>query len=98
MALCGQDEIWMGRASDKPEGVLTVPDVEGGEEQADGITVPVDLDTVVQVLSTGLFTSRGPDRLGHLKAGCRRFRDPFIVHLFGSARLTVPARRAGRYR
>src|SRR5439155_6072625 len=25
--------------------------------------------------------------------GCRRFRDPFIVRLFGSARLTVPARR-----
>lgn len=65
MIFCGRPAIWDVPDHGRPESDLPVPAVSGGTEAANGADFPVTDDGIREVLSdTGLFSLRGPWRLG----------------------------------
>ena len=57
--------VWAGlEQGDVPDEDVTVRQVSGGQESLEGETLQVDHASIHEVLSTGLFTSRGLKRLG----------------------------------
>ena len=65
VVFCGRPAIWTEPdRGDVPEGDLTVADLIGGHEIADGEPFSVTESAVREVLDTGLFSSRGAGRLG----------------------------------
>jgi hypothetical protein len=63
-ALTGLDSVWTGRGTECPDDAVDLSDIEGGVEESHGDEVRVDRHALRQALATGLFSSRGPDRLG----------------------------------
>jgi hypothetical protein len=63
---CGGSAAWDGPGlTDRPEDDMAVPDLCGGVEHIQGVDLKVTEAGVREVLSdTGLFSSRGPRRLG----------------------------------
>lgn len=62
---CNRSAIWCGTpVHDAPEGDATFGDLVGGTEKVDGNAFAVDEEQIQQALATGLFTARGPQRLG----------------------------------
>ncbi len=64
VGLTGLDSVWIGRGTECPDDAVDLSDIDGGVEKSDGDEVRVDRHALRQALATGLFTSRGPDRLG----------------------------------
>lgn len=62
--ICGRAGIWRGSEAETPAGWLSIGEASGGEEFANGQRFAVTADGVREVMAdTGLFTSRGPERL-----------------------------------
>ena len=61
---CRRPVIWTGLRNTAPEHDLQIEDVGGGLEKFKGQVAAVDLDTIRETLDTGLFCSKGPDRVG----------------------------------
>jgi hypothetical protein len=62
---CAHPVLWTGGAAgDVPEGDLPLEDLLGGTEDVDGNPVEVTEAAVREVLDTGLFSSRGLERIG----------------------------------
>jgi hypothetical protein len=62
---CGRPVIWTGADDGSvPEGDVRIIDLLGGSESSAGSEFEVTEPAVREVLDTGLFTSRGPGRLG----------------------------------
>lgn len=62
---CGKNAIWFGPdQGDVPEQDLKLCHIAGGVETVSGHTVDVTEDSIREVLGTGLFSSRGPHRMG----------------------------------
>lgn len=61
----GRYAVWTGiDRGDVPEVDVTVSQLCGGTEIADGSQFEISESTVRETLSTGLFSSRGPNRMG----------------------------------
>lgn len=57
--------VWRGaNPGDLPEEDVRLRDLCGGYESCDGQVFEVDEDAVTEALDTGLFSSRGPSRMG----------------------------------
>ena len=57
--------VWRGaNPADLPEEDVRLPDLCGGYESYDGKVFQVDENAVTEALDTGLFSSRGPSRMG----------------------------------
>lgn len=57
--------VWMGPRADAPGADVGIAVLAGGTEPVGGDTIQVDDDSIRDVLAnTGLFTSRGPRRMG----------------------------------
>jgi hypothetical protein len=61
---CGRPAIWTGAVTDVHEGDLPLVELLGGAEPINGHPMEVTEHAVREVLDTGLFSSRGPERLG----------------------------------
>jgi len=63
--LGGRTAIWAAPdVGAVPQGDATIDDLAGGEERVPTGAVPVDRTTLRETLQTGLFSSRGENRLG----------------------------------
>jgi hypothetical protein len=66
----GRDEFWIGAAADAPSSAVPLAEASGGQESTgadiagQSSDIDVDEEAVREVLSTGLFTMRGTNRLG----------------------------------
>ena len=56
--------IWMGTRPDKPEGDTELEEISGGTESVGSDRFRVSEDEIREAVGTGLFNSRGPQRLG----------------------------------
>lgn len=57
--------IWTGiNRGDVPNEDTTIQELCGGNENADGVQFQVTENTIKETLGTGLFSSRGPNRMG----------------------------------
>jgi hypothetical protein len=62
---CNRTAIWTGTPiTDAPEGDTILRELVGGTERADGNSFIIGEEQIRQALATGLFTARGPQRLG----------------------------------
>lgn len=61
---CNRFSIWTGPVSGLPDEDVALEALCGGTEQAPGRRLNVDRDSLLETLNTGLFTSRGENRLG----------------------------------
>lgn len=63
--ICQKDAVWTAADfGDVPEGDIRIEELVGGTELAGGEPFEVDAAAVEEVIHTGLFTSRGINRLG----------------------------------
>ena len=56
--------VWTGAGMDTPKGDIALSEVAGGTERVDSSEFSVDEVSVREVLDTGLFSARGPSRMG----------------------------------
>jgi predicted NACHT family NTPase len=80
---CGCPAIWTGTASDAPEGDLPLANLLGGAEPIDGRFVDVTEAAVREALDTGLFSARGPERLGFAHQTYAEFLAAWHLHSRG---------------
>jgi predicted NACHT family NTPase len=62
---CNRYAVWMHTdMGDVPEEDITVAQISGGCEEVGGQTIQITEDAVRETMSSGLFSSRGPQRMG----------------------------------
>ena len=61
---CGRGVIDTGAAGTVDDSVLTVADLDGGNEEFSGTTFAISPAAVRETLGTALFSGRGPEKLG----------------------------------
>lgn len=62
--LSNRTAVWLGSRCDLPENDIPLEDLCGSEEDVDGNKIKVDRTAIQEVITTGLFSSRGPSRMG----------------------------------
>jgi predicted NACHT family NTPase len=82
--LCRRPAIWTGATVDAPEGDLLLTEVVGGREQAGGHVIDITESVVREALDTGLFTARGPERLGFAHQTYAEFLAAWYLHVRGT--------------
>lgn len=62
---CGKNAVWVGpEQGEVPENDLCLSEIVGGVETVSGSAFEINEDAIRETLGTGLFSSRGPHRMG----------------------------------
>lgn len=64
MLFTGRTAIWQGASADQIEGDLSIQEALGGTEEESSQVVEITPEAIRETLDTGLFSARGPSRLG----------------------------------